>query len=100
MSTGQWLGWYPHPIMPKARVAFSVDPHILDRLEKIRAKTGESRSAMITRALSLVTDHDARNDRVHRYVDAYRKRPETGKDEAAARSTARRALVRLEWDKE
>lgn len=84
--------------MPKsAKVAFSVDPLLLKRVERIRATTGESRSAVIARALALVVDEEARREKVARYVEAYRNTPETADDERRARSVARSTLARLDW---
>jgi metal-responsive CopG/Arc/MetJ family transcriptional regulator len=80
-----------------AKIAFSLDERLLDRVERIRARTGESRSALIARALTAVTEQDARAADVRRYVEAYRERPETEEDEARARESARRTLKRLPW---
>jgi hypothetical protein len=81
-----------------AKVAFSLDERLLDRVERIRARTGESRSALIARALAAVTEQDARAVEVRRYVEAYREQPETEDDEARARESARRTLKRLPWE--
>ncbi len=71
---------------------------LLQRLERIRARTGESRSAVIARALVLLTDAEARNERLRRSLEAYREQPESAADEQAARTAARRSLAHLEWD--
>jgi metal-responsive CopG/Arc/MetJ family transcriptional regulator len=81
-----------------AKIAFSLDERLLDRVERMRARTGESRSALIARALAAVTEDDVRGADVRRYVEAYRDHPETADDEAAARKSARRTLKRLPWD--
>ncbi len=81
-----------------AKVAFSLDPALLERVERIRARTGESRSALIARALMLVAKQEARQEKIARYVQAYREQPETSEDEARARHVARRTLARLRWD--
>jgi metal-responsive CopG/Arc/MetJ family transcriptional regulator len=81
-----------------AKVAFSVDRRLLDRVERIRAKTGESRSAVIARALALVTKAAARDEQIGRYVAAYREQPESADDEQVARRTARRSLTHLSWE--
>jgi hypothetical protein len=81
-----------------AKVAFSVDGRLLDRVERIRARTGESRSAVIARALVLITKADARDEQVGRYVAAYREQPESADDEQVARRAARRTLARLPWE--
>ena len=76
-----------------------MDRRILDRVEKIRARTGESRSALIARALFIVTEAEAKDERIRRYVAAYREQPESADDELLARKTARRALKNLAWEK-
>jgi len=81
-----------------AKVAFSLDAALLERIERIRARTGESRSALIARALTAVTQEDVRSAAVRRYVEAYREQPETREDEARARRAARHTLKHLPWD--
>jgi metal-responsive CopG/Arc/MetJ family transcriptional regulator len=81
-----------------AKIAFSVDRRLLDRVERIRANTGESRSAVISRALRLITKAEARDEQIGRYVAAYREQPESAEDERIARRTARRTLARLPWE--
>jgi hypothetical protein len=81
-----------------AKIAFSLDPRLLDRVERVRARTGESRSALIARALVAVTEEEARGVAVQRYVEAYRQHPEMPEDVAPARASARRTLRRLPWD--
>jgi predicted transcriptional regulator len=81
-----------------AKIAFSLDERLLDRVERIRARTGESRSALIARALAAMTEEDARGADVRRYVEAYRELPETGEEVARARESAKRTLTRLPWD--
>jgi metal-responsive CopG/Arc/MetJ family transcriptional regulator len=78
-----------------AKVAFSVDRRLLDRVERLRAKTGESRSAVIARALVLITKAATRDEQIGRYVAAYRDQPESADDEQVARRTARRSLTHL-----
>jgi metal-responsive CopG/Arc/MetJ family transcriptional regulator len=81
-----------------AKIAFSLDPRLLDRVERVRARTGESRSALIARALLALTEEEARGADVQRYLEAYRQHPETPGDVAAAHASARRTLRRLPWD--
>ncbi len=81
-----------------AKIAVSIDPELLRRVERVRLQTGESRSALVSRALRQLTRDDERARRVREYVQAYRDTPETAEEIAAARASARRALSALSWD--
>ncbi len=81
-----------------AKIACSIDANLLARIESVRARTGESRSALISRALIALTSESARARAVRRYVEAYREHPEPVGDVRAARRSARRALSRVDWD--
>jgi hypothetical protein len=83
-----------------AKIACSIDEDLLARVESVRKKTRESRSAFISRALRVLTAEEARGLAAARYVEAYRKHPERSEDIRAARQTARRALARVAWEDE
>jgi hypothetical protein len=82
----------------RAKIAFSLDPEVLAAVERLRARTGESRSAVIGRAISQLTQAAERAERVDRYVQSYRELPETKGEIAAARQQARRVLAGLAWE--
>jgi metal-responsive CopG/Arc/MetJ family transcriptional regulator len=82
----------------KAKVAFSLDSQLLARIERIRQDTGESRSAVIGRALERLTSESAHRHEVERYVAAYREQPESRSEISSARRRARRTLSRLPWE--
>jgi metal-responsive CopG/Arc/MetJ family transcriptional regulator len=85
--------------MPHAeKIAISLDPDLLRHVERIRTKTGESRSAILARALRLLTKEEEHTRLVRDYVDAYRRHPETPSDIAVARALAKRSLNTLPWD--
>lgn len=84
----------------RAKIACSIDPDLLARVERLRALTGESRSSVIGRALAMLTDEQARTAEVDRYKEAYREVPESTADERAARRQARQVLSQLAWDDE
>jgi len=83
-----------------AKIACSVDADLLARVELVRKRTGESRSALISRALRMLTAESSRALAVARYVEAYRERPESPDDVRAARRGARRVLARVAWEDE
>ena len=80
-----------------AKIAYSIDSELLERIESMRARTGESRSAFISRAVIALTSESARARAVSRYVEAYREHPETAEDVRAAHRSARRTLSRVAW---
>jgi hypothetical protein len=81
----------------KAKIAITIDRHLLAQVERVRAGTGESRSAVVGRAVARLTSEDMYEARVRRYVAAYRAQPETQSDVETARRIARRTLKRLPW---
>jgi metal-responsive CopG/Arc/MetJ family transcriptional regulator len=83
-----------------AKIAISLDTELLRSVERVREQTGESRSAVVSRALRQLTREDEHARRVLEYVQAYRATPETATEVAAARSSAKRALAALPWDEE
>ena len=85
------------PMVRKAKVAISIDARVLARVERIRTSTGESRSAVIGRALTLLTSQSVHDERVQRYLAAYREQPEDEMQVRVARRQARRTLARLPW---
>jgi metal-responsive CopG/Arc/MetJ family transcriptional regulator len=82
------------------KIAVSVDRELLRSAERLRGETGESRSALVSRALSLLVAERQAQDRVDEYVEAYRRRPERRVEIDEARRAARRSLEALEWDDE
>jgi metal-responsive CopG/Arc/MetJ family transcriptional regulator len=81
-----------------AKIACSIDAELLERVESVRARTGESRSAFISRALLALTAESARARAVKRYVEAYREYPDGALEVRAARKSARAALSRVPWE--
>jgi phosphoribosylformylglycinamidine (FGAM) synthase PurS component len=82
----------------RAKIACSIESRLLVRVERMRAVTGESRSAVINRALAKLTSEELSAARAQRYVQAYREAPETATAVATARSLAERALANLAWE--
>ena len=84
----------------RAKIACSIDARVLARVERMRAITGESRSAVINRALEQLTTGELAAEREARYLQTYRDQPETAEAIADARKLARRVLSGLPWDDE
>jgi len=83
-----------------AKIAVSIDAELLRQLERVRARTGESRSAAVSRALRILTQQEERARRVVEYERAYRETPETDAEISVARELSRRALAALPWESE
>src|SRR5262245_7926972 len=83
-----------------AKVAISLERSLFLRAERLRASTGESRSALLGRALRQVLHSEAHDRDVERYVEAYKRSPETAGDQSRARRIARRSMASLPWDDE
>lgn len=81
-----------------AKVAISLDSTLLREIERLRAHTGESRSAVMARALQLLTQAEAQKAKVARYIEVHREHPEHHEAIAAARKRARASLAHLPWD--
>ncbi len=80
-----------------ATPAVTLDREVLGAAERLRQKTGESRSALVNRALRLLVSDDARRAQVAQYVQGYREHPETDDDVAVARELAAATLKALPW---
>jgi metal-responsive CopG/Arc/MetJ family transcriptional regulator len=82
------------------KIAISVDRELLVRAEKVRAQTGETRSALLSRALRVLIDQEELQDRVAEYVEGYRRAPEQAGEVALAAEVARRSLAAVPWEEE
>jgi metal-responsive CopG/Arc/MetJ family transcriptional regulator len=83
---------------PSAKIAISISSDLLDDVERVRRTTGETRSAVVARAVRLLVDADKRRAQIAEYVEAYRRHPETAAEVRAVRTVARRTLENLPWD--
>ncbi|MEK7704715.1 MAG: ribbon-helix-helix protein, CopG family [Myxococcota bacterium] len=80
-----------------SKVTISLDTEVLAHVERLRRSTGESRSALVSRALAQVVAREEHRHRGERYVAGYREHPEASWEDAA-RALARRSLAELPWD--
>ena len=83
-----------------AKIAVSLDAPLLASVERLREQTGETRSAVVSRALRALTREVERARLVDEYLEAYRSHPESDAEVTAARAAAKRALAQLPWDEE
>jgi metal-responsive CopG/Arc/MetJ family transcriptional regulator len=80
------------------KIAISLQPELLVRAEQLRRATGESRSALVARALRRLLRDEALAEQRREYVEAYRRLPETERDVRTARALAGRVLPAFDGD--
>ncbi len=71
-----------------AKIAVSLPRALLDEIEKMRRATGLSRSAVVRMALEESMSRQHRAALVERYVQGYRRCPETAAEVAVAQSAS------------
>jgi len=85
--------------MPQTeKIAISLSKDVLNKIEELRRETGESRSALIQRAMKKLLKERERSIRVKSYVEGYRRRPETKEEINAAELSASELLAREPWE--
>lgn len=80
------------------RIAISLPKHVLAAIERLRRRTGETRSGVIQRAICRMLAATARDSRVRQYVDGYLREPEGGDEVRAARASAAELLAGEPWE--
>ena len=80
------------------KIAISLPAEMVSRVEKSRARTGESRSAFIRRALEQVMAEREGRVQIAKYVEGYRKHPETAREVKAAEASAAELLAGEPWE--
>ena len=84
--------------MATEKIAVTIERELLQKLEQLRRRTHESRSAVVSRALRELLELRDREERVGRYVAAYQDAPETDADTEAANCLAIEALEGVPWE--
>ena len=75
--------------MPQTeKVAISLPIDLMRKIELIRKKTGETRSAFIRRSLERSFKESEREKRIQAYVEGYKRQPETTEEIAEAEAAA------------
>lgn len=81
-----------------AKIAITLPKEILGALERYRAETGESRSALIALAIERLLEERREERLVRRYVEGYRRRPESEEEIRAAQAAAADLLAMESWE--
>jgi metal-responsive CopG/Arc/MetJ family transcriptional regulator len=82
----------------RRKIAISVSAELLVAADGLARQTGESRSAIYERALRDYLVALERSERSRRYVEGYRRTPETAREIAATLRAALPALTAEPWD--
>jgi metal-responsive CopG/Arc/MetJ family transcriptional regulator len=80
-----------------AKIAISLPVEVLSAVERVRAKSGESRSELFRRAVEILLRHQREREMSERYVRAYEQMPETWGEVESARKSARAILAEEPW---
>jgi metal-responsive CopG/Arc/MetJ family transcriptional regulator len=80
------------------KIAISLPKALAQQVESLRRVSGESRSAFIRRALELSLKRREQQQLVARYLEGYRRQPETPKEIAGALASATKLLAGEPWE--
>lgn len=88
--------------MPRssAKIAISLDAGLLESVGRVQRTTGETRSAVLARAVRLLVREEERRVQIDEYLAAYRRVPESSAEVDEARSLAKRSFAHVVWDDE
>jgi hypothetical protein len=82
----------------RGKVAVTVAADVLAEAERERKRTGESRSAVFERALTSFFAGRRAVEDARRYVDGYRRAPESAAEVRVVTAAAMTAFVSEPWD--
>jgi metal-responsive CopG/Arc/MetJ family transcriptional regulator len=82
----------------REKVAISIPRDLLDAVERLRKRSGETRSAVFERALADYLAGAQAASESRRYVAAYRRSPESAAAQRAALASSLEALASEPWD--
>ena len=83
--------------LPVQKTALSLPRDVYDRLEALRCLTGDTRSGIIRRAIEELFESLRRSEKTRRYVEGYKKFPET-RAEIRAAAAAAKLLAEEPWE--
>lgn len=80
------------------KIAVSLPEDLLKEAEQERKTLGESRSAFVKRAIRIALEHSDREKAINRYIQGYKRIPESSEEIEAARRAAEIVLVEEPWE--
>ena len=80
------------------KIAISLPGELVQTVERLRKHTGKTRSAFIKRTIELALKKRAQKALIARYLEGYRKQPETVSEIAAAEVAATHLFAGEPWE--
>jgi metal-responsive CopG/Arc/MetJ family transcriptional regulator len=80
------------------KIAISLPRQLVRLMERERKRTGETRSALVRRAVRRLFQDQEHMLQVSEYVEGYRAQPETEEEIAAAEAEAAELFSREPWE--
>jgi Arc/MetJ-type ribon-helix-helix transcriptional regulator len=81
-----------------AKIAVSIPSDLLRRVERLRRSAGKRRSTAVQEALALWADRESRESDRRRYIEGYRRCPETEAEVRRAARAGAEALAAEPWE--
>lgn len=78
------------------KIAISLPDALLEDLERERERSGKSRSELIRHALEAMLSSQQR--KIERYIEGYRRHPETKEELDWAKATSKAAFAASPWE--
>ena len=89
--------WYD-PGMNSAKIAISLPVEVLRKVERLRKETGESRSALIRKAIERVFADREKAKRALAYIEGYRKYPDAVEDRPLTDAQVAEVIAKDPWE--
>lgn len=86
--------------MSAAKVAVSIPAPLFEATEAERRRTGETRSELVQRAIELLLARRRLEEDERRYVEGYRKYPETEEEIRVIDAAGVAVLSQMPWDED
>ena len=80
------------------KIAISLPDEVAKKVENIRKKTLETRSAFIKRAIETMLKGISERSKIEKYMDGYLERPETTGEIKASEAAAVELLSKEPWE--
>lgn len=96
-SNPQGLPWYDSGMKRSVKVAISLPPDLLARVDKDRRSSGASRSEVFRRALETLLQRERQEEEIERYIQGYRRHPDNEREFEEALATGLAALAEEPW---